>query len=142
MRIVLNLLILLLSNAAYCCSCVPLGKIDDNQYNKYDVIFKGKVLSVKNSGIIKEVVFEVETHFKGGEKMRKLTVNTIAYESACGISPKAGQEWLVFAYKEKNGLQTNLCTRTKNMDSKTWNYRKDELQEDLNYLNEKKNSTE
>jgi hypothetical protein len=66
MRIFLILFILLFSNAAYCCSCVPLGKIDDNQYKKYDVIFKGEVLSVTTKGATKEVVFEVATPFKGG----------------------------------------------------------------------------
>ena len=137
MRIALILFILLFSNAAYCCSCVPLDKIDDNQYKKYDVIFKGKVLSVTTTGATKEVVFEVATPFKGGDKMRKLTVKTEAHESECGISPKVGEVWLVFAYKEQNGFQTNLCTRTKNMDSKTWNYRKEELQQDIEYLNQK-----
>ena len=137
MRICLIILILFFSNTAYCCSCTPHGELDDQQYNKYDMIFKGKVLSVRKSGIIKVVVFEVETLFKGTGAIRKLTVKTMANESECGISPKAGEVWLIFAYKEKNEYQTNLCTRTKNMNKKAWNYKSKELEDDLDYLGQK-----
>jgi hypothetical protein len=137
MRIYLILFILLFSNAAYCCSCIPLDKIDDQQYNKYDLIFTGKVVSIKKKLGVKEITFETQIKFKGVHSSSKIIIKTSAYESECGILPKIGEEWLIFAHREKGGFQTSLCTRTKSMNKKTWNYKKEELQQDIEYLNEK-----
>jgi hypothetical protein len=137
MRIYLVLFILLFSNVAYCCSCVPLGNIDDQQYNKYDAIFTGKVLSIQKKLWMKEITFEIQTLFKGIQKSSKIKITTSAQEGTCGISPKVGEEWLIFAYRENEGFETNLCTRTKSMNKKAWNYNKNELQQDIDYLNQK-----
>lgn len=137
MRIFLILFILFFSKAAYCCSCEPLGKIDDQQYNKYDAIFTGKVISIQKKQWMKEITVEIQIRFKGTLKFSKITITTSAQEGTCGISPKMGEEWLIFAYREREGFQTNLCTRTKNMNKKAWNYNKEELQQDIEYLNQK-----
>lgn len=137
MRIFLTLFILLFLNTAYCCSCEPLGKIDDQQYNKYDLIFIGKVVSIKKKLGMKEVAFESQTKFKGVHSSSKIIIMTSAYESECGILPKIGDEWLVFSYFDKDRFKTNLCTRTKSMNKKAWNYNKEELQQDIEYLNQK-----
>lgn len=137
MRISLILFILLLSSTAYCCSCIPIGEIDDQQYNKYDGIFAGKVILIKKKLWVKEITFEIQIRFKGIQKTSKITITTSAEESTCGISPKVGEEWLIFAYRETEGFQTSLCTRTKSMNKKAWNYNKEELQQDIEYLNQK-----
>jgi len=137
MRIYLFLFTLFFSNAAYSCSCEPPGKIDDQQYNKCDVIFSGKVISIQKKQWMKEITFEIQMRFKGIQKPSKITITTSAQESTCGISPKLGEEWLIFAYREKEGFQTSLCTRTKSMNKKAWNYNKDDLQQDIEYLNQK-----
>lgn len=137
MRIFLILFILFFSNAAYCCSCEPPGKIDDQQYNKYYAIFTGKIISIQKKQWAKEITFEIRIQFKGILKLSKITITTSAHESTCGISPKVGEEWLIFAYREKEGFQTNLCTRTKSMNKKAWDYNKEELQQDIEYLKQK-----
>lgn len=137
MRFYLLLFVLLFSNAAYCCSCEPQGKIDDQQYSKYDAIFTGKIISIQKKQLIKEITFEIQKQFKGILKLSKITITTSAQEGTCGISPKVGEEWLIYAYRDKEGFQTNLCTRTKSMNKKAWNYKKDELEQDIEYLNQK-----
>ncbi|NCU02406.1 MAG: hypothetical protein GXC73_00320 [Chitinophagaceae bacterium] len=137
MRIFLTLFILLLSSTAYCCSCIPLGEIDDEQYNEYDAIFSGKVVSIKKKQWTKEITFEIQRRFKGIQKLSQITITTSAQEGTCGISPKVGERWLIFAYREKERFQTSLCTRTKSMNKKAWDYNKDELQKDIEFLNRK-----
>lgn len=137
MRIYLILFVLVFSNDVYSCSCESHGKMDDQQYNKYDVIFSGKAISIQKKQWMKEITFEVQTRFKGVLKLSKVTITTLAQESTCGISPKVGEEWLIFAYRESEGFQTSLCTRTKSMNKNAWDYNKDELQQDIEYLNQK-----
>ena len=86
---------------------------------------------------MKEITFEIQIRFKGIQKSSKIKITTSDQESTCGISPKLGEEWLIFANREKEGFQTNLCTRTKSMNKKAWDYNKEELQQDIEYLNQK-----
>ncbi|RXK59242.1 hypothetical protein ESA94_13960 [Lacibacter luteus] len=137
MRIFLIVFILLLSRTSYSCSCIPLGEIDDEQYNEYEAIFSGKVIAIKKKQWTKEVTFEIQIRFKGIQKLSQIVITTSAQEGTCGISPKVGEQWLIFAYRENEKLQTSLCTRTKSMNKKAWNYNKDELQKDIEFLNRK-----
>ena len=137
MRFLLLVSILFVYYSGYSCSCIPHEQINDEQYNKYFFIFTGKVLSIKKTFGRKEVTFELQTLFKGTVKSKKMTIMTSAYESECDISPKIGEQWLVFAYNDSGEFTTNICTRTKSMNRKAWNYNKGEIQRDIEYLNQK-----
>jgi len=43
----------------------------------------------------------------------------------------------MFAKAEGKGYRTTLCTRTKNMNPKAWDYRKDEITDDIKFLEAK-----
>jgi hypothetical protein len=55
----------------------------------------------------------------------------------CGIVPKVGEEWLMFAYADKNGFRTERCTRTKSMNPKAWDHNKNEIIDDIKFLEAK-----
>ena len=135
----LLLLFSLLTHKANYCSCTPLPPIDDQQYNEYNLIVKGKVIKVLKSNLFeKTIYFKVETHYKGGDSLTTLKVTTPSQEGMCGIVPKVGEEWLMFAYREKKGFRTELCTRTKNLNPKAWDYNKSEVEDDIKFLEAKR----
>ena len=142
MKSVLLIFAILSIQIGYGCSCLPPGKIDDIQFNKYDLIFKGKVVSIKKKNEVVSILFQVEDYYKGNKYSKTIKVATVAYESACGITVKRGEEWLVYAFFSNNEYNTNLCTRTKNMNPKAWNYDKLELKEDIEFLENKRKSAD
>jgi len=78
-----------------------------------------------------------ETYYKGNETQNKIKIITPAQQGLCGIVPKVGERWLIFAYEEEQGFHTELCTRTKNLNPKAWDYRKDEIDDDIKFLEAK-----
>ena len=108
------------------CSCAPPGPIDNQQYNKYTLIVKGKVAKVSATKFERTIYLTVEANYKGKGDESTVKIATAKQEGECGIFPKVGEKWLMFAYTDKKGYRTSLCTRTKSMNPKAWDYRKDE----------------
>ena len=119
------------------CSCIPLPQIDDKQYEEYDLIVKGKVIKVLNGKWTKSIYLNVKTYYKGGNKQSQIKIIMSSTEGMCGISSQVGEDWLIFAYTENKSYRTNICTRTKNLNPKAWDYNKDEIDNDIKFLEEK-----
>jgi hypothetical protein len=132
------LLLILLAQKDDFCSCIPLGPIDDKQYNEYNIIVKGKVVNVSESQFERTIYLKVDTYFKGKQKDSIVIIKSPSQSGECGIFPKVGEIWLMYAYASEKIYRTNLCTRTKNMNPKAWDYRKDELKQDLDFLEAKR----
>lgn len=120
------------------CSCTPPGPIDDRQYNSYQLIAKGKIESVTVNGFERTILFKADTCYKGGENQSRIKIITPKQEGACGLFPKTGEAWLIFAYADGPDFRTHLCTRTKNLDPKSWNYNQAEIENDTRFLEQKK----
>lgn len=129
----LMLLYLLPSKANY-CSCIEPSPIDDRQYNEYGLIAKGKIVKVTMDAFSESIYLSVDTCFKGGATQKTIEITSPASEGMCGIFPQAGEHWLIFAYADGKHYRTNLCTRTKNMNPKSWNYQEETLADDLRFL--------
>jgi hypothetical protein len=84
------------------------------------------------------ITFSIDTYFKGVGKERTVTIISPLESGICGIFPVNGERWLMFAYQNGKSYRTNLCTRTKRMNPRVWNYSKEELEADLKFLNEKR----
>lgn len=119
------------------CSCLPLGPINDEQYNEYSLIVKGKIKSVKDEKFERVILLSVSTYFKGGSNDSTVTILSPLQSGMCGIFPKEGEQWLMFAYSKDNSYNTYLCTRTKNMNPEAWNYKKEEIEGDIGFLMKK-----
>lgn len=133
--------LLLLSSVTYSCSCIPLGKIDEKQYGEYDLIIKGKITRLVEKSFSRIIYIKVDTYFKGRENTTIIKVESPSQSGMCGIFPKIGEQWLVFAHKNGNSYNTSLCTRTKNLNPKAWDFKKDEIDEDLKFLESKLKAT-
>lgn len=135
--VLLWLMLMLANQQPSFCSCIPPGSIDDKQYNEYDLIAHGKVMSVEDGKRGKVITFSVSTYFKGGGKERSVTIISPTEEGICGIFPVKGEQWLMFAFANGKSYRTNLCTRTKNMNAKASDYRKEEIAADILFLEAK-----
>jgi hypothetical protein len=131
------LLFSLLTHKPNYCSCIPLPPIDEQQYNEYNLIVKGRVAKISLNNFERTIDLIVETFYKGGQNKTKIKIMAPRQEGMCGIVPKVGEEWLMFAYTDKGRFRTELCTRTKNMNPKAWDYNKNEIINDLKFLEAK-----
>lgn len=132
---------LMIFNIGNWCSCVPLDKIDEKQYLEYNVILKGKVINLTKAQFQKTITVKVETFYKGFQNKTSIKIISPADEGMCGISPQIGETWLIFAYERNERLETHLCTRTKTMNPKAWDYKKEELEDDLKFLEVKRDNS-
>ncbi|WP_462252967.1 hypothetical protein [Ferruginibacter sp.] len=138
MKLYLLFLVLLFCQKGNCCSCIHPGNIDEKQFNKYDLIFKGKVEKIYEKAFERIIFLKVEAYYKGKQISKISKIISPAQSGQCGIFPKIGEHWLMFAYSSGKTFNTNLCTRTKNMNPKAWDYDKDGLENDLKFLKKKR----
>ena len=136
-RSVLSLLGVIISNIGICCSCVFPSPIDEDDYNGYQLILKGKVIEVVKSGNMRVIALKVTRYYKGTLRADTARIKTPWQEGMCGIKARVGEDWLFFAYVGKYDYTSHLCTRSKNMSPKAWDYREDELKQDLEFLEDK-----
>lgn len=106
-------------NSSFACDCVYNTNSLIENYNATEVVFKGKVVSIKhvkfNNGNYDEVTFFVDKNFKGVKNKMEIVFQD-SY-SDCSIKFNVGEEWVVWAYTLNGRLGTNLCTLTTNVKS-------------------------
>ena len=135
MKIIITLISFLFTFSALCCTCLDLGKLNKEQYNYYALIFKGQVEKIEEEKFGRTIYFRVDALYKG--KIES-DVFQIFSGSICGIYPKIGEPWLIFATKGENKYHTGMCTRSKNLTSKFW---EGMIKKDIKFLERKlKNS--
>ncbi len=135
MKLIWTLTLLLTYNIGFSCTCKSLGNIDKNQFNQYDLIATGKILSVDFEEFEQKIKVGIHRVFKGNINKMTIVLSTSRQSGMCGIFPKVGEKWLVYANGNGYKFSTNLCTRTQNMSSAN---QKDKgiLKDDLRFLNE------
>ena len=108
---------------AYACKCVVPGSPSE-ELEKFDVVFAGRVLSVRHSfdpnalsyspGDITTVGFSVSTVWKGTVE-ENVTLTTPPTGGSCGFAFAEGEEYVVYAYKtaeDAPALSVSICSRT------------------------------
>ena len=113
--------VLLIPDCASACSCAiesnPKERVEFALSDSEDV-FSGEVVDFEKGadstmfGPTETVSFRVSEVWKGPQR-ETLEVSTPTQGSACGYAFKEGQEYLVFAYTGKQGLETDLCSSNK-----------------------------
>ncbi len=114
--------VFLLPDCASACSCAMLPgsqkEIVDGALADSEAVFSGEVVKIdrpspfKSSAALETDTFRVSEVWKGPEQ-RTLEVHTALIGASCGYPFKEGQEYLVYAYTGKQGLQTDLCSQNK-----------------------------
>ena len=136
MRII-TLLFVLISLKGLCCSCIYQGEINDEQFNFYDLIIHGEIEKVEEYEWTRTIYVRIKVQYKGMVKTELVLISSPSQSGTCGVFPKVGENWLIFANKSDGLYSKSLCTRTKNMNPESWHYNKDEIELDLKYLESK-----
>lgn len=119
------------------CTCYYPEKLDDVQFNAYQLIITGKIIKIVPERYQTSLLIEVDRYYKGAKLPDTITVLTPSNEGVCGLTVHSGEKWLVFATRKDDQFYTTMCTRTKPMNLKDGDYRKQELQEDIKFLEAK-----
>jgi hypothetical protein len=103
--------LVLLSYKSFACQC-PLTALNEAETNKYDIVFKGKITSVKLSKERSEAQFTIQELYKGpiGETF------TILFNDAdeCKLELQSGDEWIIYAnFRQVNNAQLDFCSRSR-----------------------------
>jgi hypothetical protein len=113
MRFLLLFSWFLLSNLiGFACQC-PLSSLNIEECNKYDLIFKGKIVSLNTcNNKPGEALFELEELYKGNAT-QKFTI-LFDCNSECAIKLNVGEEWIIYTnHKQLNNAQLNWCSRSR-----------------------------
>ena len=94
------------------CQC-PLTSLSIEECNKYELIFKGKINSVKNcDGKYGEAIFEVEELYKGNATKQFKILFECGIE--CAQQFNVGEEWIIYSrYKQIDNALMDWCSRSR-----------------------------
>ena len=127
--------------SAQACQC-PNSTLSLDECAKYEIIFKGKIISVKEcDSNFGEAIFEVEELYKGNAT-KKFKV-LFECGGSCDMKFLPGEEWVIYSrYKQLKNALMDWCSRSRKfyknekLDFYTVNYGNDYYTE-LKFLREK-----
>ncbi|MES2134290.1 MAG: hypothetical protein V4506_18230 [Bacteroidota bacterium] len=105
------LLLLLISKLSVACQC-PVTSLTEAELAKYDIIFKGKIKSVKLNKGNSEAIFTVSELYKGLVSVEF----TLLFDDAdaCKLELRPGDEWVIYAnYHQIDNAKLDFCSRSR-----------------------------
>jgi hypothetical protein len=111
-RIYKILIFLLLSYSSSGCEC-PLSSLDLATCNNYEIIFRGKIISVKDcDNNYGEAMFAVDELYKGNATREFKVLFECGVPCAQKLLP--GQEWIIYSrYKQIDNALLDWCSRSR-----------------------------
>lgn len=107
-----TLLLVLCRSVATACEC-PLTSLGRAECDKYELIFKGKVLSVVTCDHkFGEALFEIQELYKGNST--KTFKVLFECNVTCASEFRAGEEWIIYTrYKQIGNAMMDWCSRSR-----------------------------
>ena len=99
------------SSSAQACSCANQKRSQIEAYNNTEVLFAGKVLSVKVDGYERIALLKVINAFKP-LKSKTIEVRTCYSGTCCGLHFEANQHWVIWGNRWQGNIQSGTCTRS------------------------------
>jgi len=111
-KLLLSLFLLLLNNPIKACQC-PLTQLSLEECNKYEIIFKGKILRVADCDHkFGEAIFEIEELYKGNATQEFKVLFECDVECVQKFNP--GDEWIIYSrYKQLDNAKMDWCSRSR-----------------------------
>jgi len=121
MKLFLSFTILICTLNSFVCPCKDkdLGEINSLQYDKYDIIFKGKVINIKKGNSSNTTTVIVEKFYKGTKIDTIVDILSTGAYGPCTINLKKDEIWLFYGYLKNEEIVTDLCTRTSSLNKNT-----------------------
>ena len=113
---VLGGVFLLSPQCAYACQCTmpPGGQDPERVLADSEAVFSGEVVEIEKDLQTSKVTLRASEVWKGPQR-ETLEVSTPRDGATCGYPFKEGQEYLVYAYTGKQGLEVDLCNGTQRL---------------------------
>lgn len=105
------------ASTVHACSCALLTTED--HFNDAKAVFLGNIVSesLTPETEVGENVYTISVNNSSkGDVAGDVTVTTANSSASCGITFDSTLPVLVFAYEGENGLETNLCSGSQNID--------------------------
>jgi hypothetical protein len=111
MKNLIIILLILSCKLSHACQC-PISSLTDKETGKYDIIFKGKIKSVKLNKEHSEAIFSIDELYKGLLAQDfKILFNDA---DACKIELRAGDEWIIYSnYHQIDNAKLDFCSRSR-----------------------------
>lgn len=106
------ILFFLVSNISFACQC-PVTVLNETETNKYDLIFKGKIISINlKADANSEAIFELNELYKGNSRKQfKVLFNNA---DPCKLEMRLGEEWIIYTnYKQIDNAKLDFCSRSR-----------------------------
>lgn len=134
-KVLLILIISLFIRPAFSCSCLEIGKLNDEQYNSYELILMGEVFYIDDS-LEFENVFHVKINslYKGHFSFDTIKIFTPKSSGSCGLFTMVGFNWIFYLTNYSNKYEVSDCSPSKIVVHKSPNNYRKEIKEDLVFL--------
>jgi hypothetical protein len=112
MKQTLFIILLILScKVSIACQC-PLSTLDQKELQKYEIIFKGKIKSIKLDKEKSEAIFIVSELYKG---MLADDFKIIFNDGdVCKLELRVGDEWIIYTnYFQVDNAKLDFCSRSR-----------------------------
>lgn len=106
------ILFFLVSNISFACQC-PVTVLNETETNKYDLIFKGKIISINlKADANSEAIFELNELYKGNSRKQFEVLFNNA--DPCKLEMRLGEEWIIYTnYKQIDNAKLDFCSRSR-----------------------------
>lgn len=105
-------ILFLISKFSFACQC-PVTALNEAETNKYDLIFRGKIVSIiLKEDANSEAIFEVNELYKGNS--RKQFKMLFDNADPCRLEMRIGEEWVIYTnYKQIDNAILDFCSRSR-----------------------------
>jgi len=111
MKQLLLILLIVFSEISFACQC-PLTQLNEKELQKYEIIFKGKISSIKLNKEKSEAIFNINELYKGiaGEQFKVLFDDL----DVCKLELRVGDEWIIYSnYLQIDNAKLDFCSRSR-----------------------------
>ncbi len=105
------LLFILSCKLSFACQC-PLTQLNAEELNKYEIIFKGTIKSIKLNKENSEAIFTISELYKGmlAQDFKILFNDT----DPCKLELRVGDEWIIYSnYFQIDNSKLDFCSRSR-----------------------------
>jgi hypothetical protein len=102
----------LLFSTSKACQC-PLTQLSPKECDKYEIIFKGRILRVADCGDkFGEAIFEIQELYKGNATQEFKVL--FECNAVCAQKFNPGDEWIIYSrYKQIDNAKMDWCSRSR-----------------------------
>jgi len=101
----------LVSKLSFGCQC-PLSALDTKELSKYEIVFKGKIKSIKLDKERSEAIFVISELYKG--MMRDEFKILFNDADPCKLELRVGDEWIIYTnYFQIDNAKLDFCSRSR-----------------------------